>query len=154
MNSTESCRPAPGLAPLSVHISEPSSASCCMKNNRFVPPTYSMCHCEFTRADLIYRLWSVNSTRGHSTQGFAGRQEAGQEPGEAHHSQQQSLMRNEVAETVHYGYYHHYLLLSLIGFYVILLIFISCWLRTDILRNLLEEMLYFSSPCSNHPQNG
>lgn len=94
--------------------------------------------------------WMVHEAR----RGFAGRQEAAQEPGEAHHSQQQSLMWNEVAETVHYGYYHHYLLLSLIGFYVILLIFISCWLRTDILRNSLEEMLDFSSPCSSHPQNG
>lgn len=63
-------------------------------------------------------------------------------------------MQNEVAETVHYGYYHHYLLLPLIGFYIILLIFIACWLRTDILRNSLEEMLGFSYSCSNHTLNG
>lgn len=63
-------------------------------------------------------------------------------------------MQNEVAETVHYGHYHHYLLLSLIGSYIILLVFIACWLRTDILPNSLEEMLNFSSPSANHTQNG
>lgn len=63
-------------------------------------------------------------------------------------------MQNEVAETVHYGYYRHYLLLPLIGFYIILRIFMACWLRIDILRNSLEEMLGFSSPCSNCPLNG
>lgn len=32
------------------------------KKNRFVPSTYSTCHRGFTRAVLIYRVWSVNGT--------------------------------------------------------------------------------------------
>jgi len=67
VNSMESCRPASGLDLLSVNLFEPLSGRCCMEKNRVVPSTYSMFHCGFTGAGLIYCVWSVKGAQSKAS---------------------------------------------------------------------------------------